>query len=200
MDTQSIVERTGRHGAASVLIGLAFAVAACSSSGTAPTAQPGGGSTPGAAATTPATQPTQAAAATTSGGGGGGGGGSAGNVCDLVTPAEMSTAIKVDGLHSSFVAGPPDTCGYDDSNDGVAAIVLTPQGGDAAYSAIAALSDSQSISGLGDKAFYNATGEALLVMKGGKLLTFTVSRIDADLPGPRVDVLKQIATIAVGRL
>lgn len=178
-----------------VLVGLVLVVAGCTSTGGA-TATPGAG-TPGAAST-----PTAPAGEATQGQGGASqpGGGSTTNLCDLVTAAEMASAIGTAALTTKLVPGPPDSCGYLLEGGPVAALVLTPEGGDIAYGAMAADTSSVMYQGTGDKALYNPTAQTFLLMKGGKLVTIAVSVPDDKLPGPRADVLKQIATIVAGRL
>jgi len=196
--TSAITDRTAATRGLGLFVAAALALAGCSSSGSGPTSNPGANGTPAPGATV-ASQPT--AAATTAAGGGGGGGGTAGNVCDLVTAAEMSAATKIDGVATRFVPGPPDNCAYSKGDQtSVGSLTLTPQGGGLAFGVIAGDSTSTPYPGIGDKALYNATAESFVVLKGDKLLVIVLSILDADLKAPRVDIMKQLATIAAGRM
>jgi len=189
-------ERT-RAGAA-ILIGIVLAVAACSSSGSGATTKPAA-STPAPAATA-GSQPTDAPAATQGSGGGGGGGGGSSTVCSLVTGQEMAMSLHLASLTTEALLGPPDTCGYRQDTTLVAAIVLTPVGGDIAYTALAGDSGAQTVTGIGDKAVYLEAQQLLGFMKGGKLVVLTLTLSDDQLPGVRVEVMKGIAAIAAGRV
>ncbi|HEX8025062.1 MAG TPA: hypothetical protein VF484_02550 [Candidatus Limnocylindrales bacterium] len=196
MDTTRDTDRTRRRAvAAAVLLGLAFATAACSSSGSGGT--PGSAATATAAgATAGAEQPTEQPAATSTPGSASGA-----VACDLVTAAEMATAIGSQPLTTKVVPGPPDTCSYTLSGDDAptVAVVVTPGGG-VAYDAIAQDPSSTSYPGIGDKAVYYGDGQTFMVLKGGTLVTIAVNVTDDKLPGARPDVLKQIAAIAAGRM
>lgn len=197
MDTTSVVERTTRLTAAAVLLGFSLAVAACSSGGAA--SQPAGAGTPGTAATqgasaTPA--PTEAAVATSQSGGGGGSGGE----CDLVTTAEMASALGTGALTAEPDPGPPPGCGYRLNGTPVAAVIVTASGGEASFDAMVGAAGSVAVSGVGDKALFNEDAHEFLFLKGGKLVAVVVTLGADALPASPADVYKQIATIAAGRL
>lgn len=187
------------------LLFLVLVISACGGGGgtTATDAGGGGGTTTDAPsatdapAATDATTPTEAPAATDAGSGGG----ATGDVCGLVTVAEMEGLFGVSGVTQQLFAGPPDTCDYQLDSAPFVAMVLSGAefGAEAVFDAMAADPASESIGGIGDRALYNAQMLSFLVQKGDALLTIQVldeSRSEEE----RLELMKQIGATAAGRM
>jgi hypothetical protein len=119
-------------------------------------------------------------------------------VCDLVTSAELQ-GILGGTVTLKVIPGPPDTCDIEVDAQPSAAIVMTTGNGRMVYDVLAAGSDAQPVSGVGDAAFYSADTQLLVVAKGSTMLSIAVTD-DALADADRLDVLKQIGTLAAGRL
>jgi hypothetical protein len=120
-------------------------------------------------------------------------------VCELVTSAELSQALASDGVKTTLVTGPPDTCGFA-SADGtpLGAMVLLTSGGGVVYASIHQGSSITDFSGIGDKAFYSPEMQTLSVLKGDAMLTISV--VSASTDEQRRDMEKAIATAAASRM
>ena len=186
------------------LLLLGLLLAACGGGGTAATDSSGAGSAatdalastdaPDAPAPTDAPGATDAPAATDAGTGSG-----SGDVCGLVTVAEMESLFGVSGVTQGFFAGPPDTCDYQLDSAPFVAMVLTPFSASPIFDAMSADAASESIGGIGDRALYNRQMLTFLVQKGESLLTLQIldeSRSEDE----RLELMKQVAAIAAGRM
>jgi hypothetical protein len=93
--------------------------------------------------------------------------------------------------------GDPGYCIYTD-NSGNASIALSylRSGGTVAFNAVA--SSGQPVSGLGDRAFWEPTSAALMVLKGGTVLSVTAGD-GTESDQRRQELSKQIAAIGVTR-
>lgn len=190
-------------------LALMFLIAACGGGGggaaapagesaaAEPSAAAGGGvdtaNTPSPEA--PAAAPSEAPAA--------GGGGTALGVCELVTEDELRGIFGVE-VSLTLFAGPPDTCDIQ-SADGapLGATVLTAMSGlsaSAVFDAYAASPGAQDIPGIGDKAAYDPTQAVLVVLKADKLLTVAVFEDGTRDEAARLELMKQIASAAAGRM
>ncbi|MEX1168735.1 MAG: hypothetical protein WEE50_01195 [Chloroflexota bacterium] len=167
--------------------------AALSQTPAAPAVEPTDGSTTGGAASAEAPPaPTDAEPPS--------GGGAVGDVCELVTEEELGGILGVP-IKTFLLAGPPDTCDIQ-STDGapLAATVLSTIQASLTYDVMAADSASTSVSGIGEKALYNPNQAILLVLKNGALLTVAVFDDGSAGEAARLELMKQIATIAAGRM
>lgn len=131
------------------------------------------------------------------------GGGTAGDVCELVTEDELGGILGVP-VATKVLPGPPDTCDIQ-STDGapLAATVLTKMSGLAAgavYEAFAADPGTTAVPGIGEKAAYNPNQAVLVILKNGAVLTVAVFDDGTRDEAARVELIKQIGTIAAGRM
>lgn len=133
------------------------------------------------------------------------GGGSGVGVCDLATTDELAGMLG-QGVATSVIAGPPDTCDIQ-STDGapLAAMTLTNMTGVSAsfvFDAFAGSPTAQSIQGIGEKASYDPSQGALLVLKNGAILTIAVfdDGSGSTDEAVRLDLMKQIGATAAGRM
>lgn len=171
------------------LVAMMVAVLGCGGSGsTTPGADASTGTTP-----TEAPQPSDAAVPSEPVAGGGGGG-----ACDLVTADELAAIFGVDGVKSTLIPGPPDTCAVDStSGETLVAWVLTTESGKMIFEAIALPGQSTDVSGVGDRAaLVDNTG--LVVLKGDKLLTIGVT--NGTSGDELLELAKQIGAKAAGRM
>ena len=150
--------------------------------------------TPGAASPVPSDAPPAEPA---------GGGGPAAGVCELVTTDELRGILGT-AVNLTLFAGPPDTCDIQ-STDGapLAATVLTVMSNMAAsavFDAYAGSPGAQSISGMGDKAAYDPAQAVLVVLKADKVLTVAVFDDGSTDEAARLELMKQIGSIAAGRM
>jgi hypothetical protein len=125
--------------------------------------------------------------------------GGGGDVCGLVTIAEVEGVFGVSGVTQGLFVGPPDTCDYQLDGAPFAAVVLTTIGATSIFDAIAGDAASESVSGLGDRALYNSQTLNFLIQKGDRLLsisTFDPSKTDAE----RFELMKQMGAIADDRM
>lgn len=194
------------------VLGLAYlVVAGCGGSGgtgasaAAPSAAaPAAAASPAAGGGTDAgSQPSVAASAAVAAPQEPAGGGPAGTVCELVTAEELQGILGTPVSLTVF-AGPPDTCDIQ-STDGapLAATVLTVMSSAAAsavFDAYAGSPGAQSISGMGDKAAYDPAQAVLVVLKGDKVLTVAVFDDGTTDEAARLELMKQIGSIAAGRM
>jgi hypothetical protein len=197
----------------SVVAVLAVALAACSGGGGggASSSEPAAGAGESQAPIAKATQaageasatPAPATPAPASEAPAGGGGGPAAGVCELVTADELQGILGVSvSLH--VLAGPPDTCDIQ-STDGapLAATVLTvmsAQTASAVFDAYAAAPGAESFAGIGDEAAYDPSQQVLVVRKADKLLTVAVFDDGTSDEAARLELMKQIASTAAGRM
>jgi hypothetical protein len=133
----------------------------------------------------------------------GGGGGAAGGVCELVSADELE-GILGSAVSLTVFAGPPDTCDIQ-STDGapLAATVLTVMSNAAAsavFDAYAGAPGAESITGMGDKAAYDPTQAVLVVLKADKVLSIAVFDDGSTDEAARLELMKQIGSIAAGRM
>jgi hypothetical protein len=131
------------------------------------------------------------------------GGGQAGDVCGLVTEAELG-AILGTAVKAAVLAGPPDTCDIQ-SADGapLAATVLTDMQGvsaDFVFNAFAGSPTAEDVAGIGEKASYDPAQGALLVLKNGAVLTVAVFNDGTQDEARVLDLMKQIGAAAAGRM
>jgi hypothetical protein len=130
-------------------------------------------------------------------------GGGAGDVCALVTDDELG-GILGQPVQTTVFAGPPDTCDVQSADNApLAAFVLTNMGGAAAnavYEAFAADPGSSDIGGIGEKAAYNPNQASLIVLKNGSVLTVAVFDDGTSDEAARLELMKQIGSIAAGRM
>jgi hypothetical protein len=198
-----------RHGWRVLLAaGLLLATAGCGGAGSgastagpslAVDATPAPGASTGAPATDAAPTDAEATDPAASTDAAAGGGGSAGGVCDLVTSAELGQALGSDGITTTLVAGPPDTCAFASADDTpLGAMVLLTSGGGVVYQAIHQGSTITDFSGIGDQAFYSSEMQTLSVLKGDALLTISV--VSATSDEQRRDLEKAIAAAAAPRM
>jgi hypothetical protein len=127
------------------------------------------------------------------------GGGTAGTVCDLVTSDELAGILGVP-VTTRVVAGPPDTCDIQANDAPVAAIVWTPQGGGFAFDAYASGGGVTDIPGIGDRAIYEPTSQLVLVKKGDQSVSVAIFDDGSRSEDERIELQKQIALIAAGRI
>ncbi len=117
----------------------------------------------------------------------------------IVTPAEIESIFGVTGVTTANVQGPPDTCDIQQDGAPLAAIALTPAGGRIVFDVLAAGADAEPVEGIGDEAFYSAETLLLVVARGDAMASIAIfddGRSEAD----RLDILRQIGTIAAGRM
>jgi hypothetical protein len=131
------------------------------------------------------------------------GGGTAVGVCELVTADELQGILGT-SVSLTLFAGPPDTCDIQ-STDGapLAATVLTVMSNAAAsavFDAYAGSPGAQPISGMGDKAAFDPAQGVLVVLKADKVLTVAVFDDGSTDQTARLELMKQIATTASGRM
>lgn len=131
------------------------------------------------------------------------GGGPAADVCALVTGDELATILGTP-VKTQVFAGPPDTCDIQ-STDGapLAAFVLTNISGvsaSAVYDAFAGSPTAEAISGIGEKAAYDPSQGALITIKNGAVLTIAVFDDGTANEAARLELMKQIGSIAAGRM
>jgi hypothetical protein len=132
-----------------------------------------------------------------------GGGGAAGGVCDLVTADELE-GILGSAVSLTVFAGPPDTCDIQ-STDGapLAATVLTVMSNAAAsavFDAYAGAPGAEAINGMGDKAAYDPAQAVLVVLKADRVLSIAVFDDGSGDEAARLELMKQIGSIAAGRM
>ncbi len=130
-------------------------------------------------------------------------GGGAGEVCALVTQDEHG-GILGQPVRTSVIAGPPDTCDIQ-SADGapLAAFVLTKIDGVSAsfvFDAFAGSPTAEQIAGIGERAAYDPNQGALVVLKNGSVLSVAVFDDGSADAGVVVDLMKQIGSLAAGRM
>ncbi len=182
---------------------VALTLAACGGGGGSATTAP-----TGAAVTSGPTQATTTDAPTTDAPATGapaatdapaGGGGSAADVCGLVTADELASILDVSSVVLTVFQGPPDTCDIQ-SGDGalLAATVLTVDGA-ITFGFIKAGSGVQEVPGLGDEAIYIPDSLLLVVRKGDSMVSIAVFD-DGRSESERLELMKQIGTIAAGRM
>ena len=131
------------------------------------------------------------------------GGSGAGDVCALLTEDELG-GILGQAVRTTLIAGPPDTCDVQ-SADGapLAAFVLTNMQGVSAsmvFDAFAGTPTAEQITGIGEKAAYDPNQGALVVLKNGAVLSVAVFDDGTADAGEIVDLMKQIGSIAAGRM
>lgn len=196
-----------------LILGAITLLAACGGGATNTT--PGGGSTSGpvstpaaatpaaatngVAATSDAGQPSPDATSEAPAASASTGGGAGGDVCGLVSVAEMEGLFGVSGVTQQLFAGPPDTCDYRLADAPFVAMVLTPFSAGPVFDAMAADGASTQLDGIGDRALYNSQMLTFLVQKGDALLTIQVldeSRSEEE----RLGLMKQIGATAAGRM
>jgi len=176
---------------------LAIVVGACG--GSSAPAAPGASTAPEAPATSEAT-PTQAAAPAPAAGGGG----SSEGVCGLATSDELSGILGA-SVTTMLLQGPPDTCDIQSDGAPIASMTLTlpneQLGLDPAFvfQAMTAAPGLTEVPGIGDKAVFDEPGETLIILKGSSLLVVAVYAGLGSLE-QRQDMMKQIGTIAAGRM
>jgi hypothetical protein len=124
-------------------------------------------------------------------------------VCELVTPDELQGILGA-AVSLTVFAGPPDTCDIQ-STDGapLAATVLTAMSNVAAsavFDAYAGSPGAESISGMGDRAAYDPNQGVLVVLKADKVLTVAVFDDGSTDAAARLELMKQIGSIAAGRM
>lgn len=186
-----------------ILAALVLILAACGSSGS------GGTATEVPATAAPAGQsqavveaPASTAASDASPAPEGPAGGQAGDVCELVTEAELGGILGA-SVKTTVFAGPPDTCDIQ-STDGapLAATVLTRNAAPFVYDVFVSDAGTTSVSGIGEKAAYNPVQAILVVFKNGSLLTVAVfdDGSGSTDEAARLDRMKQIGAIAAGRM
>jgi hypothetical protein len=133
----------------------------------------------------------------------GGSGNVAVDVCALVTEGELG-GILGEPVQTIVFAGPPDTCDIQSTDNApLAAFVLTTMGGVAAatvYEAFAADPGSTDIGAIGEKAAYNPTQATLVILKNGSVLTVAVFDDRTADEAARLELMKQIGSIAAGRM
>ena len=132
-----------------------------------------------------------------------GAGGAAGGVCELVTADELQGILGA-AVSLTVFAGPPDTCDIQ-STDGapLAATVLTAMSNVAAsavFDAYAGSPGAESITGLGDRAAYDPNQAVLVVLKADKVLTVAVFDDGSTDAAARLELMKQIGSIATRRM
>lgn len=194
-----------------IAISLA-ALAACGGGGgggggASPAQRPAASSAPATAPATsaPATEPgaTEAPEATANGtpASGGGGGGTAAGVCNLVTADELAGILGASSVKLQVLAGPPDTCDIQ-SGDGapLAATVLMGTGGKMAFDAWAANAGTRDVPGLGERAVFVPDSQLLLALVGDTVFSVAVFDDGSRSEDERVELMRQIAAIAVGRM
>ena len=183
---------------------VALTLAACGGGGGSATTAP-----TGAAVTSGPTQATTTDAPTTDAPATGapaatdapaGGGGSAADVCGLVTADELASILDVSSVVLTVFQGPPDTCQIASGDDApLAATVLTVSGGAITFGFIKAGSGVQEVPGLGDEAIYIPDSLLLVVRKGDSMVSIAVFD-DGRSESERLELMKQIGTIAAGRM
>lgn len=197
--------------ASAILGAIALCAAALAACGGGGGSGDGGGGTgagsaqPPAATTAPATDavetgaPAATAAATPATGGGGGAAGA--GVCDLVTADELAGILGATAIKLAVLSGPPDTCDIQ-SGDGapLAATVLMDGNGRMAFDAWAAGAGTRDMPGLGDRAVFVPESQLLLVLVGDSVYSIAVFDDDSRSEDERVELMRQIAAIAVGRM
>lgn len=177
---------------APILATLLIVLAACGGSGSTTTASADSGSGAG--------QSQAVVAEPTTGGEG------ATDVCGLVTADELAGILGV-AVTTEVFAGPPDTCqvGTTDGAD-LAAFVLTREMGGVSASFVfdsyAGSPTATQVSGIGEKAAYDPSQGALVVLKNGAVLSVAVfdDGSGSTDEAARFDQMKQIAAAAVGRM
>jgi hypothetical protein len=131
------------------------------------------------------------------------GDGTVGSVCELVTEEELAEILGMQ-VNTTVFAGPPDTCDVQSTdNAALAAFVLTNMGGvsaSAVYDAFASDPGSSEIPGIGEKAAYNPNQAVLVILNNGAVLTVAVFDDGTMDEAARVELMKQIGTIAAGRM
>lgn len=132
-----------------------------------------------------------------------GGGGQTGDVCGLVTEAELASILGTP-VKTAVLVGPPDTCDIQ-SADGapLAATVLTDMQGVSAnfvFDAFAGSPTAQAIEGIGEKASYDPAQGALLVLQSGAVLTVAVYNDGTQDEATILDQMKRIGAAAAGRM
>lgn len=151
-----------------------------------------GGATSGAAA--PTAEPTPGELT--------GRGGANLDACALIKADEVA---RVTGLKNVDVAGSspgdPSLCIFGNT-DGVQAALLTYTKANAATDFQALSTGTQNISGLGEKAHWQASGETLSVLKNGTMLQINAAAgLGRELtPDRRLELSKQMATIAAAKM
>lgn len=181
----------GGGGTATAPSANATAAAAASQ---AAVAAPSEASAPGSASLAPSEAPRAEPA---------GGGGAARGVCELVSADELQGILGT-AVSLTVFAGPPDTCDIQ-STDGapLAATVLTVMSNAAAsavFDAYAGSPGAESISGMGDKAAYDPAQAVLVVLKADKVLTVAVFDDGSTDEAARLELMKQIGSIAARRM
>jgi hypothetical protein len=178
-------------------------VAACG--GGAATAGPGGGgATTGPGATAGATAPgaaTQGPAATQPGGGGGGGGGTASSACELLKPEEAAASLGTAALTTTGgeLAG-QTFCDYRTAaGETVLTTYMQASGAGAMWGIWESSLQTEPVSGIGDKAMFEASTKLLFVLKGDAFFNVFVADISLS-PEQALEKEKALATIMVGRL
>jgi hypothetical protein len=200
--------RRRRHPIAVGVVVLSIA-SACGGGGTSATPAPNptaaAGASQGVAAPSEAVVPGTASAAPSDAHTAepGGGGGAAGGVCDLVTADELE-GILGSAVSLTVFAGPPDTCDIQ-STDGapLAATVLTVMSNAAAsavFDAYAGAPGAEAINGMGDKAAYDPAQAVLVVLKADRVLSIAVFDDGSGDEAARLELMKQIGSIAAGRM
>lgn len=187
------------------LIGLVVLLAACGSSAT--TTPPIGTVTPSATSGDAGGAPSAPASAAPTGAepAPAGGGNGVADVCGLVTADELATILRT-AVTTEVFAGPPDTCQVGSTDGaGLAAFVLTKMSGVSAsfvYDSFASSPTATEIGGIGEKAAYDPSQGALVVLRNGALLTVSVFDDGSGTTdeATRLDQMKQIAAAAAGRM
>jgi hypothetical protein len=135
-----------------------------------------------------------------------GGGGGVADVCALVTNDELASVFGQATTTEVFV-GPPDTCQVGTTDGaGLAAFVLARgMGGVSAsfvYDSFASSPTATEIGGIGEKAAYDSSQGALVVLKNDAVLTVSVfdDGSGSTDEASRLDQMKQIGSAAAGRM
>ena len=188
--------RAGNRQIALIAFGL-FVVIGCGGGGGGSIAP--GSIEPNASSATPSTEPGTSVEPSASAEASSGGGTAAG-VCELVTADELAGFFNVTSVKTTVIAGPPDNCIVEsDTGDPLTAWSLSTAQSKAVFDALTTDPSTVAVSGIGDKAaIVQNTG--LLVLKGDKLVTISISA-GANLSEEQaIEVSKQIAKAAAGRM
>lgn len=152
-------------------------------SGTASTPVPGGST---AAATS--------AASNTTGGSTAGG---TTDACTLITVDEAARVMSASGVKAEPSSGDPAYCTYrDGTGNPVVATAYMKSGAAAVFAALAG--SSQSVPGLGERALWEPNSAALMILKGGTVLSITAGSGTVPL-AQRLELAKQLGALGVAR-